>query len=114
MQSRWVTRWRPLKTLKKEGKIRRWGVSAGDLDVARAAVDKGAEVLSMAYNLFSQTDVNRVSGDVMVSRVGLLAPLARSRMGFSRILGPRSASSQRVITAGTVGRASSSSGASTI
>ena len=67
-----------METLKKEGKLRHWGVSAGDLDVARAAVDKGAEVLSMTYNLLHQSDVNRIGGDVMVSRVGLLAhsPLA--------------------------------------
>ncbi len=62
-----------MDTLKKEGKLRHWGVSAGDLDVARAAVDKGAEVLSMTYNLLHQSDVNRVGGDIMVSRVGLLA-----------------------------------------
>jgi aryl-alcohol dehydrogenase-like predicted oxidoreductase len=62
-----------MDTLKKEGKLRHWGVSAGDLDVARAAVDKGAEVLSMTYNLLHQADVNRIGGDVMVSRVGLLA-----------------------------------------
>lgn len=62
-----------MDTLKKEGKLRHWGVSAGDLDVARAAVDKGAEVLSMTYNLLHQSDVNRIGGDLMVSRVGLLA-----------------------------------------
>lgn len=67
-----------MEKLKAEGKVRHWGVSAGDIDVARAAVDKGAEVLSMTYNLLHQTDVNRIGGDVMVSRVGLLAhtPLA--------------------------------------
>jgi aryl-alcohol dehydrogenase-like predicted oxidoreductase len=62
-----------MEELKKAGKILHWGVAAGDLDVARIAIDKNAEVLSMPYNLFHQVDVHRISGDVMVSRVGLLA-----------------------------------------
>jgi len=55
------------------GWVRHWGVSAGDMDVARVAIDKGAQVLEMAYNLFHARDVHVVAGDLMVSRVGLLA-----------------------------------------
>lgn len=60
-------------TLKKEGKVRHWGVAAGDEDVARAAIDKGAEVIELAYNLLHPIDLHRISGDVMVSGCGVLA-----------------------------------------
>jgi aryl-alcohol dehydrogenase-like predicted oxidoreductase len=59
--------------LKKEGKIEHWGVAAGDEDVARAAIDKGAEVVELAYNLLHPIDLHRISGDVMVSGCGILA-----------------------------------------
>jgi aryl-alcohol dehydrogenase-like predicted oxidoreductase len=73
-----------MEELKKQGKVRHWGVAAGDVDVARAAIDKGAEVLSMAYNLFHQLDVHRIAGDVMVSRVGVLA---HSVLGYGLLAG---------------------------
>jgi aryl-alcohol dehydrogenase-like predicted oxidoreductase len=59
--------------LKQEGKIRHWGVAAGDEDVARAAIDKGAEVIELAYNLLHPIDLHRISGDVMVAGCGVLA-----------------------------------------
>lgn len=62
-----------LEELKKEGKIRHWGVSAGDEDVARAAIDKGAAVVELAYNLMHPIDLHRLSGDVMVGGTGILA-----------------------------------------
>jgi aryl-alcohol dehydrogenase-like predicted oxidoreductase len=64
--------------LKKEGKIAHWGVSAGDAEIARAAIDKGAEVIEIAYNLLHAIDLHRLAGDIMVSGVGVLArsPLA--------------------------------------
>jgi aryl-alcohol dehydrogenase-like predicted oxidoreductase len=62
-----------LTTLKTEGKIRHWGVAAGDEDVARAAIDKGAEVIELPYNLTHPIDLHRVSGDVMVAGCGVLA-----------------------------------------
>jgi aryl-alcohol dehydrogenase-like predicted oxidoreductase len=62
-----------LRELKQSGKVLHWGVSANDAEVARTAIDQGAEVLSMAYNLFHQLDVHRISGDIMVARVGLIA-----------------------------------------
>jgi aryl-alcohol dehydrogenase-like predicted oxidoreductase len=60
-------------TLQKEGKVRHWGVAAGDEDVARAAIDKGAEVIELAYNLLHPIDLHRISGDVMVAGCGVLA-----------------------------------------
>lgn len=62
-----------MNALVKEGKIQHWGVAAGDEDVARAALDKGAEVVELAYNLVHPLDLHRISGDVMVSGAGILA-----------------------------------------
>ncbi len=73
-----------VEALKKEGKIRHWGVAAGDEDVARAAIDKGAEVIELAYNLFMPLDLHRISGDVMVSGCGILA---RSVLAYGLLAG---------------------------
>lgn len=73
-----------LQALKKEGKIEHWGVAAGDEDVARAAIDKGAEVIELAYNLLHPIDLHRLSGDLMVSGCGVLA---RSVLGHGLLHG---------------------------
>ncbi len=62
-----------MEALKKEGKIEHWGVAAGDEDVARTAIDHGAEVIELAYNLTHPLDLHRLSGDVMVGGCGVLA-----------------------------------------
>jgi aryl-alcohol dehydrogenase-like predicted oxidoreductase len=62
-----------LEALKKDGLVGHWGVAAGDADVARAAIDHGAEVIELAYNLMHGIDMHRVAGDAMVSGVGVLA-----------------------------------------
>ncbi len=72
------------ESLKKEGKIRHWGVAAGDEDVARAAIDKGAEVVELAYNLTHPIDLHRISGDVMVAGCGVLA---RSVLAYGLLAG---------------------------
>jgi aryl-alcohol dehydrogenase-like predicted oxidoreductase len=71
-------------TLKTEGKIQHWGVAAGDEDVARAAIDKGAEVIELAYNVTHPIDLHRISGDVMVAGCGVLA---RSVLGYGLLAG---------------------------
>jgi len=58
--------------LKKEGKIVTWGVSVGDADHAHYAIDRGAEVISLAYNLLHCIDLHRIMGDVMVQGTGVL------------------------------------------
>jgi aryl-alcohol dehydrogenase-like predicted oxidoreductase len=73
-----------LTTLVTEGKIRHWGVAAGDEDVARAAIDKGAEVVELAYNLTQPIDLHRISGDVMVGGCGVLA---RSVLAYGLLAG---------------------------
>lgn len=70
--------------LKQEGKIEHWGVAAGDEDVARAAIDKGAEVIELAYNLLHPIDMHRLQGDIMISGCGVLA---RSVLGHGLLAG---------------------------
>jgi aryl-alcohol dehydrogenase-like predicted oxidoreductase len=62
-----------LAEMKKEGTIGHWGVAVGDAEVGRAAIDKGAEVIELAYNLVHAIDLHRLAGDAMVSGVGVLA-----------------------------------------
>ncbi len=62
-----------LKELKKQGKIRFWGVSAGSADVARSAIREGADVIELAYNVFVAGDLHEVAGDVSESGAGVLA-----------------------------------------
>ncbi|MBX3229147.1 MAG: aldo/keto reductase [Labilithrix sp.] len=73
-----------MQTLKKEGKIQHWGVAAGDEDVARAAIDKGAEVIELAYNLLHPIDLHRLQGDIMIAGAGVLA---RSVLGHGLLHG---------------------------
>lgn len=62
-----------LADLKSTGAIRAWGVSAGTVEVARAAIGRGAEVLSLAYNALFSRDLVELHGDVEKSGVGVLA-----------------------------------------
>ncbi|MFO0677150.1 MAG: aldo/keto reductase [Polyangiaceae bacterium] len=68
----------------KAGTIRFWGVSAGDEHVARAALEHGAQVVELPYNVFHGRDLNRVSGDLMVSGAGVLA---RSVLNYGMLSG---------------------------
>jgi aryl-alcohol dehydrogenase-like predicted oxidoreductase len=70
--------------LKERGLIAHWGVAVGDIDVAREALEKGAEVIELAYNLFHGLDLHRLAGDLMVSQVGVLA---RSTLGYGLLTG---------------------------
>lgn len=67
-----------LEELIQEKIIKRWGVSCGDSDVARVAIELGAPVIEVAYNMFHQRDLMEVIEDVKAANVGLLArsPLA--------------------------------------
>jgi aryl-alcohol dehydrogenase-like predicted oxidoreductase len=62
-----------LKELKKQGKIRAWGVSAGSADVARSAIRNEADVIELAYNVFIAGDLHEIAGDVSESGGGILA-----------------------------------------
>lgn len=62
-----------LKELKEEGRITAWGVSAGNFEVARLALEKGADVLEMAFNAFHAADVRALTVALREQGVGLLA-----------------------------------------
>jgi aryl-alcohol dehydrogenase-like predicted oxidoreductase len=62
-----------MQTLAQQGVLQAWGVSAGSADIARAAIAQGAQVLSMAYNVFLSTDLHDLHEDIVRSGVGLLA-----------------------------------------
>jgi len=73
-----------MAALKAEGKIAHWGVSASDAATAKLAIDFGAEVISIAYNLFHAVDLHRIAGDVMVGGAGVLA---RSPLAYGLLAG---------------------------
>ncbi len=73
-----------MEELVKEGKVAHWGVSAGDFEIAKASLDKGAAVLELAYNLLHSIDLHRASGDIMVARAGVLA---RSTLNYGLLAG---------------------------
>ncbi len=62
-----------MEDLAKTGKVLAWGVSVGTEAVGRAAIDAGSKVISIGYNLLHSADLHRLSGDVMVSGIGVLA-----------------------------------------
>jgi len=73
-----------LLELKKEGKIAHWGLSAGDVEVGRSALRRGAEVIELPYNLVYASDLHRLAGEVMVSGAGVLA---RSTLAYGLLSG---------------------------
>jgi aryl-alcohol dehydrogenase-like predicted oxidoreductase len=66
------------------GRIRAWGVAAGSVPVARAALEKGAGVLSLAYNALFSADVKALHDDIVKHGTGVLA---RSVLGHGLLCG---------------------------
>jgi aryl-alcohol dehydrogenase-like predicted oxidoreductase len=62
-----------LDKLVEDGTIRTWGVSAGDAEVGRLAIERGARVLELAYNAFHPQDFAGVVGLAKDKQVGLIA-----------------------------------------
>jgi aryl-alcohol dehydrogenase-like predicted oxidoreductase len=73
-----------LRELKSAGKIRAWGVSAGSIDVARAALARGAEVIELAYNALNPSDLNALGDAIAEHEAGVLA---HSVLGYGLLCG---------------------------
>lgn len=61
-----------LAQLAEKRVIHAWGVSAGSVEVARAAIAQGASVISLAHNALFSTDLTMLEDDVRKSGVGVL------------------------------------------
>lgn len=61
-----------LTDLKKSGSIAAWGVSAGSVEVGKRAIEAGAEVLSLAYNIIHVEPYRALKAQIEESKVGLL------------------------------------------
>jgi aryl-alcohol dehydrogenase-like predicted oxidoreductase len=66
------------------GKLLTWGVSAGSVAVARAAIQRGAPVISLAHNVLFSRDLKELHDDV--TRTGT-AVLARSALAHGLLCG---------------------------
>lgn len=77
-----------LEELREQGKLRAWGVSAGNVEVARAALQKGAQVLSLTFNVLSAGDLLSLAFEIEKSEVGVLA---HSVLSFGLLAGQWSA-----------------------
>lgn len=73
-----------LREQKNVGKVRLWGVSAGSVDVARAAIGKGAEVIELAYNLTLPGDLHALAAELSEKGTGVLA---RSVLAYGLLAG---------------------------
>lgn len=62
-----------MQSLKNEGKLQSWGVSVGDAEGAKAAIEAGAEVISLAYNVFRQKPLAEVTELAKEKDLGVLA-----------------------------------------
>jgi aryl-alcohol dehydrogenase-like predicted oxidoreductase len=58
---------------REAGRVKAWGVSAGDAEVAKLAIEAGADVVSFAYNVFNAPDLTRIEEKLRDKNVGLLA-----------------------------------------
>lgn len=62
-----------LAELVEAGALRAWGVSAGSQEVAIAAVEAGAKVVEVAYNVFHSRVLHGIAGEVAMRGVSVLA-----------------------------------------
>jgi aryl-alcohol dehydrogenase-like predicted oxidoreductase len=62
-----------LKEKVKKGELRFWGVSCGSAEVIEKAVQKRADVVQVAYNLFHQKDLHTVADKVAGTDTAVLA-----------------------------------------
>ena len=58
--------------LRHSGAVRCWGASVGDAEIGRAAIQAGAQVLELAYNVFHTKDLVELETQVVEQNVGVL------------------------------------------
>ncbi len=73
-----------LQDLALAGNVDTWGVSAGNVAVARAAIGRGARVVELAYNAFLDGDLRELGSEIREHRVGVLA---RSVLSYGLLAG---------------------------
>jgi aryl-alcohol dehydrogenase-like predicted oxidoreductase len=62
-----------LEGLRHSGAVRNWGVSAGTAEVGHAALQAGAQLLELAYNVFHTRDLVELEADIVARDVGVIA-----------------------------------------
>lgn len=67
-----------LQAMKGAGRVRAWGVSAGSGAIAREAIARGAQIVSLAYNALHTHDLEEAREDVEREDTGVLAHSALS------------------------------------
>jgi aryl-alcohol dehydrogenase-like predicted oxidoreductase len=73
-----------LKELARDKVIKQWGVACGDAETVRAAIEAGAAVVELAYNLLHQRDLIEAGEEITSSGVGVLA---RSPLAYGLLCG---------------------------
>lgn len=58
--------------LRTRGVIRAWGASVGNVEIGRAALAAGAQVLEIAYNLFHTRELHELRSEAGQSNAGIL------------------------------------------
>lgn len=61
-----------MEELKSQKRIDAWGVSAGSVEVAQAALLSGAQVIELPYNLFVARDLHELASDLAETGAGVL------------------------------------------
>jgi aryl-alcohol dehydrogenase-like predicted oxidoreductase len=61
-----------LNALVDDGTIRTWGVSIGNAEVGKLAIERGAQVLELAYNAFHPQDLEGVLTVAREKQIGLV------------------------------------------
>lgn len=62
-----------MKQLCESKKVTCWGASVGSVDAGRAALEAGAEVLELPYNVFHDQELRQLSTTITENKVGILA-----------------------------------------
>ncbi len=62
-----------LRELVDAGQLRAWGVSVGSVEAGRAALAQGAQVISLSYNIFHQSDLLDLVDEIDKRETGVIA-----------------------------------------